>query len=229
MAGRRSSLSVTALTLLPLLGDLVEEGQGVPVPAGSRPAGMTSLRRQLGAQASKPSGIVGVVAAALMLVEGPSGCYHEAVAGRLDVQPDDVLLDVACGSALFLRRYAGRARRVAGLDHSPVQVGLACHVLRRRIDAGTAEVVAGDASAMPWAEGTFTAVTCNCLSCIGEGEQALAEMYRVLRPVVASLSPRTSAPTRTRSAGRSVTAGGAAGPWPNSNGRCNGPASSISE
>jgi ubiquinone/menaquinone biosynthesis C-methylase UbiE len=143
---------------------------------------MTSLRRQLGAQASKPSGIAGVVAAALMLVAGPSGCYHEAVAGRLDVQPDDVLLDVACGSALFLRRYAGRARRVAGLDHSPVQVGLACHVLRRRIDAGTAEVVAGDAAAMPWAEGTFTAVTCNCLSCIGEGEQALAEMYRVLRP-----------------------------------------------
>ncbi len=69
-----------------------------------------------------------------------------------------------------------------GLDHSSVQISLARRVLRRRIGAGTAEVVEGDAAALPWPGNQFSAVTCNSLFCVGEAERAVAEMYRVLCP-----------------------------------------------
>ncbi len=142
---------------------------------------MLTVRQRLGAQTQKPTGALGWVGAGLMLVMGPGSCHHDAVAGLLAPRPDDVLLDVACGSGLFLRRHAGRVARVAGLDHSSVQVGLARRLLRDRIDAATAEVVEGDAAALPWPDNEFTAVTCNCLSCITDAERAVAEMYRVLR------------------------------------------------
>ncbi len=143
---------------------------------------MVTVKQRLGAQNQRPTGVLGWTAAGLMLVAGPSGCRHQAVAQLLDLQPGDVLLDITCGSGLFLRRQAAQVRRVAGLDHSGVQISLARRLLRQRIDAGTAEVVEGDAAALPWPENEFSAVTCNCLFCLAEAERAVAEMYRVLRP-----------------------------------------------
>ncbi len=143
---------------------------------------MVTVKQRLGAQNQKPAGMLGWAAAGLMLVVGPSGCRHQAVARLLDLQPDDALLDIACGSGLFLRRQAAQVRQVAGLDHSRVQIGLARRLLGRRIAAGTAEVVEGDAAALPWPDDQFSAVTCNCLFCLAEAERAVAEMYRVLRP-----------------------------------------------
>ena len=143
---------------------------------------MTTVKQRLGAQNQKPTGALGWVAAGLMLMLGPSDCHHQAVARLLDLQPDDALLDIACGSGLFLRRQAAQVRRVAGLDHSSVQIRLARRLLRRRIDAGTAEVVEGDAAALPWPDDQFSAVTCNCLFCLAQAERAMAEIYRVLCP-----------------------------------------------
>ncbi len=141
-----------------------------------------TVKQRLGAQTQKPTGVPGWVAAGLMLVMGSSGCHHQAVAQLLDLQPGDALLDIACGSGLFLRRHAGHVQRVAGLDCSSIQVNLARRLLRQRIDAGTAEVVEGDVAALPWPDNEFSAVTCNCLFCLAEAERAAAEMYRVLRP-----------------------------------------------
>jgi ubiquinone/menaquinone biosynthesis C-methylase UbiE len=52
---------------------------------------------------------------------------------------------------------------------------------RERIAAGTAEVVLGDSAALPWPDGTFSAVTCNCVGCFAEPSQSVREMHRVLR------------------------------------------------
>lgn len=93
-----------------------------------------TVRQRLGAQNQKPTGVLGWAAAGLMLVEGPSGCRHQAVAELLDLQPGDALLDIACGSGLFLRRRAMHVQRVAGLDHSSVQISLARRLLRQRVD-----------------------------------------------------------------------------------------------
>lgn len=141
-----------------------------------------TIRQRLGAQNQKPAGVLGWAAAGLMLVEGPSACRHQTVAELLDLQPDDALLDIACGSGLFLRRRAAHVQRVAGLDHSSVQIRLARRLLRERIEAGTAALVNGDAAVLPWPDNEFSAVTCNCLFCVAEAERAVAEMYRVLRP-----------------------------------------------
>jgi ubiquinone/menaquinone biosynthesis C-methylase UbiE len=120
---------------------------------------MVTVKQRLGAQTQKPTGVFGWAAAGWMLVEGPSGCRHQAVAELLDLQPDDALLDIACGSGLFLRRRAAHVQRVAGLDYSSVQVSLARRLLRQRVDAGTAEVVEGDRTALPWPDNEFSAVT----------------------------------------------------------------------
>ncbi len=100
----------------------------------------------------------------------------------LAVQPDDDVLDVACGSGVFLEKYAPCARRIAGIDHSDVQIGMARRRLRERIIARTAEIVRGDSAALPWADDSFSVVTCNCVGCFAQPERSVAEMRRVLRP-----------------------------------------------
>lgn len=114
------------------------------------------------------------------LTHGPT---YQLVADLVDLQPDDDVLDVACGSAVFLATYAGHAHRVAGLDLSDTKVELARRRLAERIAAGTAQIVAGDATALPWPDGTFSAVTCmGSIELFPRPQEALAEMGRVLRP-----------------------------------------------
>jgi ubiquinone/menaquinone biosynthesis C-methylase UbiE len=139
---------------------------------------MGTVKRWLGGQAVSPARL----GAGLMLLAGPSSCHHREIAELLDLEPDDVLLDVGCGSGLFLRKYAAGVRRIAALDHSESQIRLARRVLGARLADGTAEVVTGDAASLPWPDGTFTVVACNSLSCIMRAEVAVAENLRVLRP-----------------------------------------------
>ena len=119
---------------------------------------------------------------------------HAAVAGALDPQPDDDLLDVACGAGYFLTESASHVGHVAGVDLSEPKVGLAKRRLGERIAAGTAEVAKGDAGALPWEDGRFTAVTCmDAFPFFPDPERALAEMCRVLRPggrAVIDMNPR---------------------------------------
>jgi SAM-dependent methyltransferase len=105
------------------------------------------------------------------------------VAGQLDLRPDDALLEVGCGSAGLLVAHASHVRRVAGLDASEMQVEMARKRLAGRISAGTAEIVLGDAMALPWDDGRFSAVaSVNCLKFVPDPPKALGEMHRVLRP-----------------------------------------------
>ena len=72
-------------------------------------------------------------------------------------------------------------RYVAGVDTSEIQVGLARHRLAERIAAGTAQIVLGDAGALPWQDGRFSAVvSVNCLKFVVDPDQALRDMHRVL-------------------------------------------------
>ena len=105
------------------------------------------------------------------------------MAEALDLRPEDELLEVACGSGVFLARHAATRGYVAGLDLSDVQIDLARERLVGRIAAGTAEIVKGDAAELPWEDGRFSAVTCMALmESFPEPSRALAEMFRVLRP-----------------------------------------------
>jgi ubiquinone/menaquinone biosynthesis C-methylase UbiE len=141
---------------------------------------LTVTRPVLG-QFGRPHGPLGWLAALVI----PMGHrqFYEKTAAALGLQPDDVLLDVACGSGEFLDEQAAHVERVTGVDVSDIQVRLARRKLRHRIDAGTAKVLLGDAAALPLAQDEFTAVNCvGSFLAFEEPARALAEMCRVLRP-----------------------------------------------
>jgi len=50
---------------------------------------------------------------------------YENVAKVLELQPEDDLLEVACGNGYFLKKYASHVRSVAGLDLSQLTITLA--------------------------------------------------------------------------------------------------------
>ena len=81
----------------------------------------------------------------------------------------------------------------ASTSRSP-RSSLARRRLADRIAAGTAEVVKGDAGALPWKDGRFTAIACmDAFPFFPDPDRALAEMCRVLRPggrAVIDMNPR---------------------------------------
>ena len=133
-------------------------------------------------QFGRPHGVLGWLLAPMIPMAHRQ--FYPKVARVLDLQTEDDLLDVACGSGDFLAEQAAHVRHVVGLDISGIEVRLARRRLRRRIAADTAEVVRGNAEDLPFDDGRFTA-----LSCIGsfvafpDPKAALAEMRRVLSPV----------------------------------------------
>jgi len=76
----------------------------------------------------------------------------EPVLDALALGPDDRLLDVGCGGGIFLRRALETGCYAVGLDHSREMVKLA------RRNSGV-EIVRGEATALPFADGAFTAVS----------------------------------------------------------------------
>jgi len=112
-----------------------------------------------------------------------NGPGYEEMADVLDPGPEDEVVDIACGDGAFLAEYARAARFVAGLDLYDVKVELARRRLAERIAAGTAELVEGDAGALPWEDDRFSALTCmDAFSFFPDPDGVLREFHRVLRP-----------------------------------------------
>jgi SAM-dependent methyltransferase len=147
--------------------------------------------------AGVPRGPLGWVSAHTVLNSGS----YPAVADALHLSPDDELLELGCGSAGFLAGQADRVHRVAGIDLSEIQVGLARKRLGERIAAGTAEIVHGDAAALPWPDASFTVVTCmSVFEVFHDPAGVVAEVFRVLRPggrAVLNIGERVPAGTQT--------------------------------
>jgi ubiquinone/menaquinone biosynthesis C-methylase UbiE len=140
----------------------------------------TLLRPVMG-QFARPHGPLGWLAALLIpLGHRP---FYSKTAALLQLQPDDVLLDVACGAGEFLAEQAADVGSVTGVDVSDIEVRLARRRLRDRIEAGTAQVVHGDAADVPLPDNAFTAVNCvGAFLAFEDPARALTEMHRVLAP-----------------------------------------------
>ncbi len=109
--------------------------------------------------------------------------FYGPAAERLELGSDDVLLDVACGSGVFLDQYASHVARIAGIDLSGIQIELAQKRLHDRLESGSAEIVEGDAAALPWDDDVFTAAAClGSLEYFDDPAGTVAEIYRVLQP-----------------------------------------------
>lgn len=104
-----------------------------------------------------------------------AGVYR-SVADMLDLRADDELLDIGCGPGAFLTAEASHVGRVVGLDASPLMLRTAQRRLADRIAAGTAELVLGNAAALPFGDTMFTAAIA-----INAPARA-SEVFRVLRP-----------------------------------------------
>jgi SAM-dependent methyltransferase len=98
-----------------------------------------------------------------------------AVFDRVGVTPGVRLLDVACGAGLAVRHAAGRGATPAGIDASAALVRIA------RDRTPGADLRVGSMFALPWADGSFDAVT-SINGIWGGCEEALDEAHRVLRP-----------------------------------------------
>jgi SAM-dependent methyltransferase len=108
---------------------------------------------------------------------------------RLRLAPGDRVLDLGCGAGRHAFEALRRGASVTALDTSERElreVAGMCAAMAAQGEvpaAGRAAAVAGDATAMPFADGRFGAViAAEVLEHIGADQAALAEIARVLRP-----------------------------------------------
>ena len=102
--------------------------------------------------------------------------YEEALA-RVHVGPGVRVLDIGCGSGVFLRMAADRGAEVAGLDAAGPLIELA----RARVPE--AELVVGEMEALPFADDSFDLVTAfNSLFFAADITNAAREAARVAKP-----------------------------------------------
>jgi SAM-dependent methyltransferase len=110
------------------------------------------------------------------LMEPATRPLYEAALDALAVGADSRVLDVGCGSGLFLRLAGERGATVAGIDAAP---GLIAIAQRRLPDA---RIERGDIEELPFADGSFDAVAgFNSFQYAATPAVALTEARRVLR------------------------------------------------
>ena len=108
-----------------------------------------------------------------------AGIQEQALAA-LDLRPDDVLLDVGCGTGAAIRGAAPAVTLAVGVDVSPAMV---------EQDRGwpglpsNAEFRVGESRRLPVEDGEFTGLLCtNSFHHYPDPDQAAAEMARALSP-----------------------------------------------
>jgi ubiquinone/menaquinone biosynthesis C-methylase UbiE len=105
---------------------------------------------------------------------------------RLDIQPGESILEVGCGTGVFLpglAALAGERGRVVGLDQNVALLDDARRRLAGQALADRVELVDGDAMALPFADATFDAAHCErVLMHVVDPAVAVREMVRVVRP-----------------------------------------------
>jgi len=118
----------------------------------------------------------------LMGATGPRiGDEHRIALSMLNLSPKDLVLDVGCGPGNFTRGFARAANEglVVGLDASKTMLAVAV----RKTDSANLAYVRGDASALPFRDGSFDAICCfAALYLIQQPIRALDEIVRVLAP-----------------------------------------------
>lgn len=101
---------------------------------------------------------------------------------------EDEVLDVACGTGDLSRSFAdGGAKRVVGLDYTPEMLDIARSRRGRGLGCGAMgaaiEYVDGDATALPFDDGSFDVVSIAFgIRNVSDPGAALGEFRRVLRP-----------------------------------------------
>lgn len=109
--------------------------------------------------------------------------WRRFMASRVDVAPGSWVLDVAAGTGLVARELAKtRPIHVAALDQSEAMLRAGAEANRRAGHGGRIVAVLGQAERLPFADGSFDAVTFTyLLRYVDDPHAVLAELARVLR------------------------------------------------
>ncbi len=100
----------------------------------------------------------------------------------LPLSPDDLLLEVAAGTAIASRSLAPKVQAVVALDATPEMLATG---QTQALEAGLTNLVfqRGDANALPFLDASFDVVVCRyALHHFPAPERPLGEMARVLKP-----------------------------------------------
>ncbi len=130
--------------------------------------------------ARKPSGKAGRCA-----YRNPRSHYasFRMILELLELTAEDHYLEIGCGGGVLIRSALETATFAAGIDHSPDMVEVSRESNTKSVAAGRAEIVQGDVAALPWKDERFSAAaSANMFFFVEQPQQALAEIYRVLRP-----------------------------------------------
>lgn len=145
---------------------------------------MHTIDRFLASQLGRPRGVFGRLVMARILAYG-NAALNTWTNELLDVRSDERMLDLGCGPGTALAASALQTTRgfTVGLDYAPAMVRLAHQTNRALIQQGRVGVLQGDAMALPFAEGCFTAVyAVNVIYFWPKPSLVLQEIYRVLGP-----------------------------------------------
>ncbi|MGD9936109.1 MAG: class I SAM-dependent methyltransferase [Methanoregulaceae archaeon] len=111
--------------------------------------------------------------------EGTGQSYHQHISDQVMgwLPPHGRLLDIGCGTGLFVERYIERGGQGIGLDISQKMIE------RGRDRAPSADWTVGTGESLPFQDNTFDAVSSLlAFSYFKDPQGMLAEVYRVLRP-----------------------------------------------
>jgi len=132
-------------------------------------------------QFGRPTGFFGRILARGM-AWGHRDFYKNTVK-VLNLQQDDKYLEIGFGSGLFIKKYASRVARIAGLDLSEEMVNMARSINKKLIESGKAEFKQGNVSSLPWGDGEFSVVVgIETFYFWQKPIESLMEVYRVLAP-----------------------------------------------
>lgn len=110
-----------------------------------------------------------------------SGPDLDALLEWLDPQPGEMALDVATGGGHVALALARAGTRVHACDLTPEMLEAACELLED--NDVTAEFMVGEASALPYDDGSFDILTCRIAAHhFPDAAAFFAEAFRVLKP-----------------------------------------------
>jgi SAM-dependent methyltransferase len=108
--------------------------------------------------------------------------FAERLVAAAALRPGERMLDVATGTGVVLREARARQPelgRLVGLDLGQAMLDIA----REKLDRAEAELVLGDATALPFEDGSFDVLTCQQgVQFFPDRPLALREFHRVLAP-----------------------------------------------
>jgi len=119
-----------------------------------------------------------------LLSFGQDPRWRRFLVPRLPVGPGDRVLDVATGTAMVAREIVGRTgASVVGLDQSPEMLSEGLRATASSDAAGRVRFVLGQGERLPFADGTFDALTFTyLLRYVDDPPAVMRELARVVKP-----------------------------------------------